>query len=115
MVYGKVEYDVPSTLHTMSYFLMDIFVYTVLAFYFDHVDSSNRGKSYSAYFFCQKKYWVKETKSERRARNSTNDVIRRDIDEISKLLSDKEEKLLVRSSNISCIIKYLQFSKYRFR
>jgi hypothetical protein len=57
MALSDVLYDVPSTFETMSWFLIDIALFSLLAFYFDHVDQSNQGKSYGYFFFLQKKYW----------------------------------------------------------
>lgn len=54
-----VTYDVPSTGQTMSMFFVDMLVFGLLAFYFDHIDSSNRGKSYSPWFMFEKSYWVR--------------------------------------------------------
>lgn len=59
-----VEYDVPSTMFTMGMFLFDILIYALLAFYFDHVDESNRGKSYNGLFFLKRSYWMKNNKKE---------------------------------------------------
>jgi hypothetical protein len=55
---GGVDYDVPSTFTTVLYFFMDILVFGVLTWYFDHIDSSNRGKSYDKLFFLKKSYWT---------------------------------------------------------
>lgn len=102
MPFGKVKYDVPSTFQTFLFFFVDIVVYLLLAWYFDHVDSSNRGKSYSALFFLEKKYWVKDTVGRKRARNLSNEVYKKDIEEISKLLNEKEERLLNSPSFNNC-------------
>jgi hypothetical protein len=52
-----VHYDVPSTAETMGIFFTDILVYALLAWYFDHIDESNRGKSYDKLFFLRPSYW----------------------------------------------------------
>lgn len=52
-----VHYDVPSTAETMGLFFVDILLYSLLAFYFDHVDESNRGKSCDKLFFFKPSYW----------------------------------------------------------
>lgn len=52
-----VKYDVPSTAETIGMFLIDILLYALLAWYFDHVDESNRGKSYDKLFFMSPSYW----------------------------------------------------------
>lgn len=58
-----VHYDVPSTAETIGMFLVDILLYSLLAWYFDHVDESNRGKSYDKLFFLRPSYWFdSETK-----------------------------------------------------
>jgi hypothetical protein len=59
---GGIVYDVPSTMETILYFLMDIVIFGLLAWYFDHVDSSNRGKTYSKLFFLEKDYWFSSNK-----------------------------------------------------
>lgn len=57
----NVEYDVPSTAETLGMFFVDIILFTLLAFYFDHVDQSNQGKSYDFLFFLKKSYWLGST------------------------------------------------------
>jgi hypothetical protein len=52
-----IDYDVPSTAETLGMFFVDILLYCLLAFYFDHVDESNRGKSYDKLFFLKPSYW----------------------------------------------------------
>jgi ABC-type multidrug transport system fused ATPase/permease subunit len=81
---GDIFYDVPSTYTTILYFLMDILVFSILAWYFDHVDSSNRGKSYGKLFFLEKSYWIGNSKETEIINNS--DEIR---DMKSKLNADK--------------------------
>jgi hypothetical protein len=56
-----ISYDVPSTAQTIGYFFMDIALYVLLAWYFDHIDNSNRGKSYKKLFFLEKSYWCRPT------------------------------------------------------
>jgi hypothetical protein len=58
---GGVEYDVPSTFYTLTKFLINIAFYSILTWYFDHVDSSNRGKNFDKLFFLDLKYWCKTT------------------------------------------------------
>jgi len=41
----------------MATFILDILLFSILAWYFDHVDDSNRGKNYSKLFFLDKNYW----------------------------------------------------------
>lgn len=48
----------------MATFILDIILFSVLAWYFDHVDDSNRGKSYSKLFFLEKKYWFSKKPEE---------------------------------------------------
>lgn len=57
-----IDYDVPSTAETMGMFFVDILLYGLLAFYFDHVDESNRGKSYDKLFFLKPSYWFNTNK-----------------------------------------------------
>ncbi len=61
---GGITYDVPSTFYTILFFFVDILIYGVLTWYFDHVDSSNRGKSYSKIFFLQPIYWTGKSQKE---------------------------------------------------
>lgn len=68
MKYG-VKYDVPSTFETILYFYMNIFIFGALAWYFDHVDSSNRGKTYGYLFFLKKSYWCGRKGSKANASN----------------------------------------------
>jgi hypothetical protein len=49
----NIKYDVPSTAYTIALLAMDMLVFGLMAFYFDHVDNSNRGKNYSKYFFIE--------------------------------------------------------------
>lgn len=58
----NIVYDVPSTAETIGKFFIDIFLYFLLAFYFDHVDESNRGKHYDYLFFLKKNYWFSNNK-----------------------------------------------------
>ena len=37
---------------------MNVVFFGLLTFYFDHVDDSNRGRSFSKLFFLDKKYWL---------------------------------------------------------
>lgn len=60
-----VYYDLPSTAYTIGFFFIDISIYVILAWYFDHVDSSNRGKSYSKLFFLKKSYWCKSKQTQK--------------------------------------------------
>jgi hypothetical protein len=77
----NVFYDVPSTAETMGMFFLDIALYSLLAFYFDHVDESNRGKSYEYLFFLKGSYWFGENKHSKKVSSlpsndsNTNDEI----------------------------------------
>lgn len=62
---ATISYDVPSPLSTISMFFVDILLYSLFAFYFDHVDSSNRGKSFKKLFFLDKNYWCHDKIPER--------------------------------------------------
>jgi hypothetical protein len=55
-----VEYHVSSALSSFCYLLFNMFLYMVLAWYFDHVVTDNRGIKYSKLFFLKKKYWYKK-------------------------------------------------------
>jgi hypothetical protein len=94
----NIEYDVPSTAQTMAYFFMDIFLFAVLAFYFDHVDSSNRGKTYNKLFFLD---CILKKKKKSDHSNSQEQ-----IKEIGNQLSQREQRLLDKKKSnldISCI------------
>jgi len=67
-----VHYDVPSTAETMGMFFIDIFLYSLLAFYFDHVDESNRGKSYDKIFFLKPSYWFNTRNKKKSALKLSN-------------------------------------------
>jgi hypothetical protein len=104
---GNINFDVPTTLETIGYLCLDMIFYGILAWYFDHVDSSNRGKSYSKIFCFQKSYWCKSKNSNKERTKSLHTV--NDISQISKVLNAKEQKLLEKfSSNsfngYSCIL-----------
>jgi len=67
---GGVNYIVPSTFSTILYLYMNIFIFALLTWYFDHVDSSNRGKTYGYFFFLDKAYWCRAKKN--RSYNNKN-------------------------------------------
>ena len=120
-----VEYDVPSTFETTLYFFVDIFIFALLAWYFDHVDSSNRGKTYKPFFFLDKNYWCGKSKkkSEQEKRDENIGIVN-----LTKVLNSQEQHLLqnntgkilnINSSGVSfnnsCKNKNLIISKLRFR
>ena len=41
----------------MATFILNILFFSLLTWYFDHVDDSNRGKKYEKLFFLEKSYW----------------------------------------------------------
>ncbi len=86
MKYG-VSYDVPSTFTTILYFYMNIFVFGALTWYFDHVDISNRGKTYEYLFFLKKDYWCpsKRIKSNINRFNELNQIYSETLDEKNKI------------------------------
>jgi predicted phage tail protein len=102
----NIQYDVPSTAETMGKFFMDIALYAILAWYFDHVDSSNRGKNYGYLFFLKGNYW-KFSKGEKVKQNidaSEINELNNQIDQAGqKLLSKAQKKLNNISSNINSI------------
>jgi hypothetical protein len=69
-----------------------------LSFYFDHVDSSNRGKSYNKLFFLD---CILNKKKKSSHSNSQEQ-----IKEINNQLSQREQQLLDKTSklDISCIL-----------
>lgn len=81
---------------------MDIFLFALLAWYFDHVDNSNRGKTYSKLFFLEKSYWFGSPEGSRAKSSdvalSTNVL---DIERLSKSLQNHEQRLLPDSRNKS--------------
>jgi hypothetical protein len=85
----NIQYDVPSTAETIGKFFMDILLYAILAWYFDHVDSSNRGKNYGYFFFLDRNYWSfsKKAKVKQTIHGS-------EIDQLSNLIGQADQKLL---------------------
>ena len=77
-------------------FLLDIVFYFILAFYFDHADDSNRGKTYSKFFFLQKSFWCGSNKSAKikpeyvTSQNSPNTAITTSNNNLGKLNKFKE-------------------------
>lgn len=59
----KVAYDSPSTAYMVMWMFFDCIFYFLLAWYFDNVVSSNRGKDESKTFFLNKDYWVTKPKT----------------------------------------------------
>lgn len=54
----ETEYDVPPTYQSLLWMIANTLIFTLLTWYFDNVDESNKGKTVS-YFFCfEKKYWL---------------------------------------------------------
>ena len=92
MKYG-VKYDVPSTFTTILFFYLNIFISGTLAWYFDHVDSSNRGKTYSYFFFLEKSYWCGRKKSNNSPRNVDNTY--------EKILMETIEERRILETNIN--------------
>ncbi len=102
----NIEYDVPSTAETMAYFLMDILLFATLAIYFDHVDSSNRGKTYGKLFFLD---CILKKKNKNDHSNSQEE-----INEINNQLTQREQRLLDKkrskdeSLGLSCNILFIK-------
>jgi hypothetical protein len=109
MKYG-VKYDVPSTFTTILYLYMNICIFGVLAWYFDHVDSSNRGKTYGYFFFLEKSYWCGRKNSRGFRSNKIHDL-QRELDETveQKNLLEKRESL---KNSSGLYIKYI--NKFKF-
>jgi hypothetical protein len=89
-----VFYDVPSTFDSILKFYLNIFVFAILTWYFDHVDSSNRGKSYGYFFFFEKNYWCSGEKNNKP--NKENDRL------LSQTLQQKQKLLDKSKSFMSC-------------
>ncbi len=91
----NLQYDVPSTAETIATFILDIVLFTLLAWYFDHIDNSNRGKTYGYLFFLDSDYWCGVTK-----KCKVDDKIRNNyIDELSNAINQTDQKLLDKNSN----------------
>jgi hypothetical protein len=58
---NKSKYEVPSTLSSFIYFLINILFYAILTWYFDHIISNNRGKQYEYFFFLKRSYWIRNS------------------------------------------------------
>lgn len=82
-----IEYDVPSTAETIGMFFIDIFLYAVLAWYFDHVDESNRGKSYDKLFFLRPSYWF-DLKTSKKQANLPSDATPQSDDSAVESIQD---------------------------
>jgi hypothetical protein len=99
----NINYDVPSTAETMGLFLIDILLFFILAWYFDHVDSSNRGKTFSYFFFLDKNYWLNSRKQNKIPMNE-RETGQPDYIDKPNFLSQSEKKLLEKSSYVSCML-----------
>ena len=64
----QVEYHVSSALTSFGYLLIDILLYSLLTWYFDHIITKNRGVVYSKFFWLTAKYWTKKCWKSKRAR-----------------------------------------------
>jgi hypothetical protein len=60
---------------------MNMAIFAVLTWYFDHVASGNRGRAFKPLFFCKRNYWTRRKRAV--------------IEQIS--VNEKEEKLLINS------------------
>ena len=74
----------------MCLLYINIIFYGLLAWYFDHVDSSNRGKSYSRLFFLDKKYWC-GTKVNKNENFEAVSVTKKSSNLSNKLLNDSSQ------------------------
>jgi hypothetical protein len=107
----NIEYDVPSTASTMGMFFLDIFVYFLLAWYFDHIDNSNRGKSYGYFFFLDKNYWCGHKKGEVNRSVQKKHLDEININEVTKTLQQTEQRLLGgNKSGMSCNLNTINHS-----
>jgi hypothetical protein len=52
-----VTYSTPSPLESMRIIFIDMCIFLVLTWYFDHILSHNRGVADPSYFFLTQKYW----------------------------------------------------------
>ncbi len=50
-------FEIPCTLWSFFYFILQIIFYSILTWYFDHIITSNRGKYFEKLFFLKKSYW----------------------------------------------------------
>jgi ABC-type multidrug transport system ATPase subunit len=53
-------YDAWSTLASLMFLLMDIAIFGVLTWYFDHIVPHNRGREESAIFCLKRNYWIRK-------------------------------------------------------
>lgn len=91
---GDVNYDVPSTGETFAKFFLDILLFLILTWYFDHVDSSNRGKNYSKLFFFEKKYWCKVKPEDIERKRITESSYSTVFPESYKVINPRSQQLL---------------------
>ena len=73
----------------MLTFLLDILLFSLLAWYFDHVDDSNRGKNYSKLFFLEKSYWFPKKELLINDSESSDSIVSSDT--INTINNDKKE------------------------
>eukprot|EP00347_Sterkiella_histriomuscorum_P002432 403368176 len=108
-----IGYTVPSPLKSLWILIADCILFAFLAWYFDHIISSNRGVSNPAYFLFTKKYW--KSLCHKQVVNQDNKVKRKkkrqltkeDLGEVVSIKKDsvkKEKRKVLDSiqSEISC-------------
>jgi len=84
-----IQYDVPSTAETMSYFFLNILFFSILTWYFDHIDNSNRGKTYSKLFCLNRGIKKKLTNFDSEIRETEINQLNDDISEHQQRLIEK--------------------------
>ena len=60
MSFSGTHFDVPRTLDSLMYMVMDGAIFAGVAWYFDHVISHNRGHSLGLLFFLTPRFWCKK-------------------------------------------------------
>lgn len=83
-----IEYHVTSALNSFCFLFLDLWIYSVLAWYCDHIVTNNRGHEYNWFFCFGKDYWIKKF--------STKEMItkryRKQSDESLQDYSDSDEE-----------------------
>jgi ABC-type multidrug transport system ATPase subunit len=109
-----VKYDVPPIINIFGILILDIFIYLILTWYFDHVIQSNRGTNESWYFPVTKKYWgsfscckrkrFKTKLHQHRTDNSAN--IQKQLDSVNDIntvdsVTEEKQKVLEHLRNLN--------------
>jgi hypothetical protein len=88
-----MRFIIPSTFYSIMKMFLSIIFYFLLTWYFDHIDSSNRGRYYKYLFFLEGKYWTGVSDDQRRKEKERQE---------KKLEESKSTKSLDRIRLLDC-------------